>query len=73
MTNGLQSVSRTSCVLDEKLSRAIEELERSGRLDHELAEFRSIATNYGGATAIMAAEVLVEFWRESSEQKFQDQ
>lgn len=62
MTNGLLT---PSLVRDEKLDKTIEELERSGQLAQAVAEFRSIESTYGGATAKLAAQLLIEMWYES--------
>ncbi|MBY0546646.1 MAG: hypothetical protein K2W95_05110 [Candidatus Obscuribacterales bacterium] len=61
---GSYPVASQSCVLDDKLSKAIDQLEKSGLLKDELAEYRSIQTRYGGATANVAAELLVAMWTE---------
>lgn len=61
---GSYPVASQSCVLDDKLSKAIDQLEKSGLLKDELAEYRSIETRYGGATANVAAELLIAMWTE---------
>lgn len=61
---GSYPMASQSCVLDDKLNRAIDQLEKSGLLKDELAEYRSIQTEYGGATANVAAELLIAMWTE---------
>lgn len=63
-TRVTNSVASRAGAFDQTLERAINELERSGALAIELAEFRVIQTNYGGATARLAAETLICMWLE---------
>jgi hypothetical protein len=62
------SVASRAGVFDQILERTIEDLEKSGALAVELAEFRNIQTSYGGATARLAAEALIHMWLQLEQQ-----
>lgn len=64
INGGSYSVASQSCVLDDRLSRMIDQLEKTGLLKEEVAEYRSIQTRYGGATANVAAQLLIAMWAE---------
>lgn len=60
----LYAAGGSACCLEDKLSRLIDQLENSGLLKDELAEYRLFESRYGGAVAAAAAELLIALWQE---------